>query len=281
MMSRALTWCSIYFAVVFMAAAQEDAEASLTEIATERRVIYTGTDEEVQPVSSEYAKNGGSFCEDKPPEATGFEIYTQEGFIGFASCTELAQKCHGWINSTRIQTACPASCFICDPNQNHVHNGPPCYDAVSTGVKFVHGPAATCSDLSNYCNHSTLWHHVQAACRLTCGLCEAHVGHTSEACRDLNSDDEPEFMISGQLASCTDLQDFCTADATNKQAHLVRHKCPRTCGACPELTTTSHWLLTTPDPASQEASFNSGQQSSDCDRRRRWGFCSTRRRRNM
>merc|ERR1719247_381777 len=59
-------------------------------------------------------KQSGWFgCEDKPPESTGFEVHTSEGFLGFASCTDLAGKCHNWINSTRVQLACPVSCYIC------------------------------------------------------------------------------------------------------------------------------------------------------------------------
>lgn len=221
---------------------------------------------------------GGSYCEDKAPEATGFEIYTDEGFIGHASCTEMSNKCHGWINSTRVQLVCPVTCFLCDPANNHDHNGPPCYDAVVTGVKFQHGPKATCTQLASYCNHSTMGMHVQAACRLTCGLCEAHVGQPAGAgiCRDMDSHDEPEFLIGGNLASCTDLMDFCSAGADNKNGYLVRSKCPRTCGTCASETTTSKLDL----PREPESS-NSGDMTAACDRRRRWGFCSTRRRRNF
>lgn len=222
---------------------------------------------------------GGSFCEDKAPESTGFEIFTEEGFIGHASCTELSNKCHGWINSTRVQLVCPVTCFICDPSNNHAHQGPPCYDSVVTGVKFQHGPKATCLQLASYCNHTTLANHVQAACRLTCGLCEAHVGQPQGegVCRDMDSHDEPEFLISGNLASCTDLMDFCGEGATNHNAYLVRSKCPRTCGACQDMTTTSHMTTLPREPDSS----NSGEMTADCDRRRRWGFCSTRRRRNF
>lgn len=280
---RVLAWSSILLCAVSSVAAK----------AVVQETFIVSRDESSQPVANETEnqinktepleapgwaeKRRGSFCEDLPPEGTGFEIFTNEGFIGHASCTELAGKCHGWINSTRVQLACPVSCFLCDPTQQHYHQGPPCYDAIVTGVKFKQGPTASCSDLANYCNHSTLFQHVQAACRLTCGLCEAHIGHVEGACRDLDSHDEPEFMMSGMLSSCTDLMDFCQPGPNNPQANLVRHKCPRTCGACPELTSTTHSSFQT----SNEMSFNSGEEPSDCDRRRRWGFCSTRRRRNL
>lgn len=239
-------------------------------------LIYRGDNETVSttaPVAGGHADSWFG-CEDKPPESTGFEVHTKEGFLGFASCTDLQSKCHNWINSTRVQQACPVSCFVCDPNAKKVENGPPCYDSKETGVRFKNGPQASCTDLANYCNHSTLYYHVQAACRLTCGLCEAHVGHVAGQCRDLESHDEPEFMVSGNLAACTDLIDFCSG---HTDAYLIRHKCPRTCGACPEVSTSTHSSYQT----SSEISFNSGQEPSDCDRRRRWGFCSTRRRRNL
>lgn len=214
-------------------------------------------------------------CEDKPPEETGFEVHTDDGFLGYASCQDLANKCHNWINSTKVQKACPISCFICDPNAKPEAEGPPCYDAATTGIRFKLGPQATCQDLANYCNHTTLWYHVQAACRLTCGMCDAHVGHVEGKCHDLEAHDQPELMVSGQIAACTDLVDFCD---NSQDSYLIRHKCPRTCGACPDqLTSTAQSSYT----STTGESFNMGEEKSDCDRRRRWGFCSTRRRRNL
>jgi hypothetical protein len=231
-----------------------------------------------QPPEGEGHSDSGWFgCEDKPPEQTGFEVHTDDGFLGYASCQDLTSKCHNWLNSTKVQQACPVSCFICDPNAKPEPEGPPCYDAISTGIKFKLGPQATCADLANYCNHTALWYHVQAACRLTCGLCDAHVGHVSGKCHDLEAHDEPEFMVAGQISACTDLVDFCDGAP---DSYIIRHKCPRTCGACPDqLTSTTQSSYTS--TANPEDSFNTGQEKSDCDRRRRWGFCSTRRRRNL
>jgi hypothetical protein len=213
-------------------------------------------------------------CMDLPPDQTGFQVWTREGLLGNASCADLHTKCHGWANSSKVMESCPISCFICDPHVKKVKQGPPCYDSVITGVRFKNGPQASCLDLALYCNHSTLYYHVQAACRKTCGLCDAHVGHVEGECHDLEPHQEPEFMVAGALAPCGDLMDFC---AGNGEAYLIRHKCPKTCGACPEAITSTHSSYTT----SQEMTFNSGQEPSDCDRRRRWGFCSTRRRRNL
>lgn len=223
------------------------------------------------------SKRPRGWCKDAAPEGTGFEIHTDEGFLGFASCLDLVTKCHNWVNSTKIQEVCPVSCFLCDPEATKLAEGPPCYDSIVTGVRFKNGPQASCLDLANYCNHSTLFYHVQAACRLTCGLCEAHVGHVEGQCDDLQAHDEPEFMVAGQLAACTELTDFCQGGFS--ESYLVRHKCPRTCGACPEQMSSTHSSYTTSKEYTTENSGTSDQ--AECDRRRRWGFCTTRRRRNL
>lgn len=216
-------------------------------------------------------------CKDMPAEHTGFEVHTDEGFLEHASCQALSSKCHNWKNSTKVQEVCPVSCFICDPVTSHVMMPePPCYDAVMTGVRFRNGPEAKCMDLANYCNHSTLYLHVQAACRLTCGLCEAHVGHVAGGgCRDLDTNDHPQYMIAGSAASCSDLVDFCS---NSDESYLIRHKCPRTCGACPEQIAAAARLESFRNSAGDSSEYHANVENSDCTRRRRWGFCSNRRR---
>lgn len=224
--------------------------------------------------------NGGheyswSGCEDKAPEQTGFEVHTEDGFLSYASCEQLQGKCHNWVNSSHVQEACPISCFICDPSAKVADEGPPCYDSAVTGIRFKLGPQATCLDLANYCNHTTLWYHVQAACRMTCGLCEAHVGHIRGKCHDLETHDQPEYIVAGRSATCTDLIDFCE---DHPDSYIIKHKCPRTCGACPDqVATTTAYSFTT----SRAVGYDAGSDEGTCDRRRRWGHCSTRRRRNL
>lgn len=216
----------------------------------------------------------GKACADSEAESTGFEVHTGEGFLRYAACEDLKGYCHNWVNSSIVQTVCPVTCFLCDPSLHGFHpDAPPCYDMIVTGVKFKNGPEATCADLASYCTHSTLFYHVQAACRMTCGLCEAHVGHPEGECVDAASNEAPEFMINGGLAACTDLTDFCE---NHPDSYLIRHKCPITCGACPEVSTSTHSSFQT----SKEMTFDDGADPSDCQRRRRWGFCATRRRRN-
>lgn len=187
-------------------------------------------------------------------------------------------KCTNWVNSSDVLKKCPIACLLCDPDGKRKVTGEACYDSVITGVRFKNGPQATCKDLSAYCNHATLHYHVQGACKKTCGKCDAHVGHVEGECKDLQPHEEPEFRVTGKIASCQDLMDFCGGATGTGQSYLVRHKCPETCGACPQSTTTT---LRFQFPTSNEASFNSGEDSGNCDRRRRWGFCSSRRRRNM
>jgi hypothetical protein len=86
--------------------------------------------------------------------------------------------------------------------------------------------------------------------------------------------------VTGKLANCADLMDFCGGSSAMGQSYLVRHKCPKTCGACAQPTTTTLGFSNLPKNAGED-SMNSGEDSGNCDRRRRWGFCSTRRRRNM
>jgi hypothetical protein len=214
-------------------------------------------------------------CEDKAPEHTGFEVHTEDGFLSFASCEELKGKCLNWVHSKTVRQVCPITCFICDPNPKNPDEAPPCYDAIETGIRFKLGPQATCLDLANYCNHSTLWYHVQAACRMTCGLCEAHVGLVAGKCHDAESHDAPEYVLAGHRATCGELIDFCD---NSPDSYVIRHKCPRTCGACPDqqVTTTQSSFTT-----SNAVSYDAGNDNGNCGRRRRWGHCSTRRRRNL
>eukprot|EP00927_Polykrikos_kofoidii_P065819 TRINITY_DN61538_c0_g1_i1.p1 TRINITY_DN61538_c0_g1~~TRINITY_DN61538_c0_g1_i1.p1 ORF type:complete len:1688 (-),score=228.72 TRINITY_DN61538_c0_g1_i1:60-5123(-) len=101
-------------------------------------------------------------------------------------------------------------------------------------------------------------------------------------CTDLSRDDTPHVTVRGKLANCTGLSIFCTGHPRSK---VVREKCPVTCGVCEasaETTATSTsfgtstsrapWTLTEDAPEVQSQTWG-------CARRRRWGFCYTRRRR--
>jgi hypothetical protein len=203
-------------------------------------------------------------------------VHGEDGFMKHASCEDMAQYCHNGTIGESIRVSCPVSCFICMPGgaADHKDNGP-CFDAASTGIRFRDGPKATCPDLINYCNQSSIASQVREACKLSCGLCDIHVeGPYLDAfgnCIDLQTHEEPQFTVSGALAGCSDMAQFC---ANHPDSYLIRHKCPLTCGVCGNKP---------PDVKkdTDEATDVDMGDTGGCDRRRRWGFCSTRRRRNV
>jgi len=231
----------------------------------------------------EYEKRMGAgkkrVCEDVNPEHTGFDIQSDAGFLKHASCDDLKQYCHNGTIGQQIRSACPVSCFVCMPGSGVGEEGVglngPCFDASQTGIRFRDGPKATCPDLINYCNNSLIGPQVTTACPMSCGQCEIHVeGPYLDQygnCADLPSHEEPQFTVSGNMAGCADIKLFCQ---NHPDAYLVRHKCPETCGVCGKYSPPPP-----PAPATQEVALPG--DSGGCDRRRRYGFCSTRRRRNI
>lgn len=218
----------------------------------------------------------GRICEDVAPEHTGFDVHGDEGFQKHASCEDLTQYCHNSSVGEQVRVSCPVSCFICMPGGGAAHHDiGPCFDAVNTGIRFRDGPKATCADLINYCNHTSIGSQVKEACKLSCGLCELHIeGPYLDAygnCVDLQTHEEPQFTVSGSLAGCSDMAQFCN---NHPSSYLIRHKCPLTCGVC------GNNPPTTAKPSEADDLQIPGDVGG-CDRRRRWGFCSTRRRRNV
>lgn len=221
------------------------------------------------------SEQAGRICQDVTPEHTGFDVHGEDGFMKHASCEDLAQYCHNSSVGEQVRVSCPVSCFICmEGGPAAHHNLGPCFDAVNTGIRFRDGPKATCSDLINYCNHTSIGSQVQEACKLSCGLCELHIeGPYLDAygnCVDLQTHEEPQFTVAGSLAGCSDMAQFCN---NHPDSYLIRHKCPLSCGVC------GNHPSTTASPESEEV--NIPGDVGGCDRRRRWGFCSTRRRRNV
>jgi len=154
----------------------------------------------------------------------------------------------------------------------------PCEDEVVTGVRFKTGLKASCSDLINYCKHSTVGFKVLETCPKTCGQCHistlAYGGTNATRCSDLGPVEVPEFTVAGSLARCSDLKIFCKG---HPDSPVVRYKCQHTCDLCKAPTTettTVAMALQQDEDEEPEADRNWG-----CVRRRRWGFCSTRRRR--
>jgi hypothetical protein len=217
-------------------------------------------------------------CEDKPSENTGFDIHGEEGFMKHASCNDLMPYCQNNTMGESVRLVCPVSCFVCAPDHGLSFRGDrkagSCFDAVNTGIRFRDGPKATCKDLVRYCNHTTIGPSVYEACKLTCGGCDLHVEApyigVDGKCEDAQMEDEPHFTIAGKDAPCWKMGKYCDG---HMDSFLIVRKCPLTCGLCEEHPT--H-----PPPKKTEEVYIPGD-SNNCNRRRRFGFCSTRRRRNI
>jgi len=215
-------------------------------------------------------------CADVVSEHTGFDVNDENGFLKHASCDDLEASCQDTDIGEQVRLSCEVTCALCVPDtsgQQNSWNGP-CFDSKNTGIRFREGPKADCADLINYCNHTDIGAEVTKSCKLSCGLCELHVeGPWSDdtgACTDLQAHEEPQFTISTQLAGCSDIAIFCQS---HPDSYLVRHKCPLTCGVC------NNDPHTTTIPMSRDTGIPG--DAGGCNRRRRWGFCSSRRRRNI
>jgi len=165
-----------------------------------------------------------------------------------------------------------------DPSQ-------PCQDKPMTDIKFMNGPRATCFELTNYCNHPTLGNQVKNTCPETCGLCGLEtrrqwIGNwvaKNRRCTDLNATDSPQITLGGAMAACSELKPFCTG---HPDSRYVMMKCAGTCELCSESAANKEEVSTPSIPFSSTAEPTEVQNKEyGCARRRRWGFCYTRRRR--
>lgn len=141
-----------------------------------------------------------------------------------------------------------------------------CADASSTPVSIRGGQLETCAALSGYCaDVGPIGREVRHSCMRSCGLCGV------PSCEDMRTMDPPILASAGRPASCGQLLSLCTG--TTAEAPIVRHKCQRTCGLCPPSTAGEHtrrW--------GQVGQHGRSAEMTGCSRRRRWGFCVTRRR---
>lgn len=176
-----------------------------------------------------------------------------------------------------------------------------CSDKARTGLLFPDNTEASCSQLLNYCNHPTMGSAVQTACALTCGCgirstnfvtAEAVTGISGGNCKDLIPNAQPNFLIQGVLQDCTQLFTYCSG---NSNSAMVVKKCPVTCGYCkgdpipPPPPPVVKWessfdldIITNISASVYGFSGSSGPDTTgNCDRRRRFGFCYSRRRRDV
>jgi len=224
-----------------------------------------------------YWANKKKICKDVIPLKTGFDVHTEKGFQSHASCEDLMTFCHNGSIGEPVRVSCPLTCKVCkrDDGQNETHPSGPCFDAVNTGIRFRDGPSATCKDLINYCTHPTIGAQVNEACKLSCGGCdlfqEGPFVDQFGSCVDLQTDDGQQFTIAGQLTACSDMAAFCE---NHPDSLLIKHKCPLTCGVCGDNVPTA-------PPHLNASDVQIPDDAGGCDRRRRFGFCSSRRRRNV
>jgi len=214
-------------------------------------------------------------CEDLKPEETGFDVHGELGYMKHAGCPMLKPQCHNETIGEEVRKACPVTCFVCMPDHGltgGAQDSGACFDAVNTGIRFREGPKATCKDLINYCNHTTIGPQVTMSCKLSCGGCEAHVYapfyNQFKMCEDEPLVTEPQFTIAGQAAACEEMESYCQ---DHMDSYLVRRKCPKTCGVCGKGPPVEKKTETT--------EINIPGDEGGCYRRRRYGFCSSRRRR--
>mmetsp|Transcript_147153 Transcript_147153/g.256862 ORF Transcript_147153/g.256862 Transcript_147153/m.256862 type:complete len:283 (-) Transcript_147153:16-864(-) len=214
-------------------------------------------------------------CEDAMPDQTGFDVITDEGFLKHASCEDLREACHNQSIGEQIQKTCPRSCKKCSGQTvGGVGLKTMCYDATQTGIRFKAGAAATCHDLLNYCDHKDIGKQVQHACPSTCGECELTVEGPyvdEQECEDLQTEDHPQFTVNGEMSGCSDIKSFCW---NHPDSILIRRKCALTCGTCERYSPP-------PPPVHGTDEVQLPGDEGGCDRRRRYGFCSSRRRRNI
>mmetsp|Transcript_63388 Transcript_63388/g.193886 ORF Transcript_63388/g.193886 Transcript_63388/m.193886 type:complete len:194 (-) Transcript_63388:92-673(-) len=155
----------------------------------------------------------------------------------------------------------------------------PCVDHVQTGIRFRGGDNASCSDLAGYCNHPTLGQRVKNACFATCGFCELSTLNSQNLwCEDGLPNVAPVISLNGEVLACKALKSYCRG---HNESEYVIQKCPATCLFCniPSTTlstTTYPYRRMTRDEFRDDPELS--PSSVGCARRRRFGFCASRRR---
>lgn len=216
-----------------------------------------------------------------------------------ASCDELQHRCWELMLGGQIRQACRQSCLMCinasdvvvrdfqaylqetgasvedvqavtptrDEQSYAVRR---CVDREITGIVFADGEEATCQQLRNYCHHQTMGRRVNLTCAKSCGNCFMYKSGQPESpspavptCSDQPGSAAPRFMIGGVDQECADLIDFCSGHI---DSDFVAEKCQETCKVC--------------EGGVKARVRGALDMNPECSRRRRWGFCHSRRRRD-
>jgi len=195
-------------------------------------------------------------------DTAGLQAPAMPGALRKRSCLQLAQEdfCDKPYYASVVRLRCPVSCFTCLPGfttaakeaaaSNFAGTAFTCKDSGHTQIMFRNGTTATCAQLHQFCDHDSLGEHVKKVCSNTCGHCP---------CEDHAADYEPMFVESGKALACDDLKDKCSDPS-------VADKCRVTCGGCPWHEHVRRWTDL------------DAEQMANCVRRRRFGYCYTRRR---
>mmetsp|Transcript_30105 Transcript_30105/g.54506 ORF Transcript_30105/g.54506 Transcript_30105/m.54506 type:complete len:828 (-) Transcript_30105:167-2650(-) len=162
--------------------------------------------------------------------------------------------------------------------------------------------AATCAEEGYHCGESSEKNSSMAAVSpdnssVGSSSSPAHLASNlpAQGCVDLSAETKPVLMKRGKAQSCPDIRSYCLNHANS---YAVQQKCPLTCASCvPEAPAVGYaapvlvryrdgMTETTTSTTSQHIEWKSTPALPDenhstatgCDRRRRWGFCYSRRR---
>jgi len=212
-------------------------------------------------------------------EVTGIKF--KHGNI--ATCSELKGYCGHAKLGSRVRLKCGATC---------AGEGFPCSGSALETSSNVSGKSA--GDLNASANASSIRWDLP-----------------DPGCTDAPAERKPVLMVHGRAQSCPEIRSYCLNHANS---NAVQQKCPLTCASCvpkaapvgyavPDVpshsydvrdypaealedntetttaVTTTHYEWTTPPPPVYDSLPPDSNQTMGCDRRRRWGFCYSRRRR--
>ena len=188
-----------------------------------------------------------------------------------ATCAQLAPYCKYAQFKKRVSKVCPKTCGICNTESDKQggksalakagsHAIKPCEDTVGETDINIRGKPATCVQLAPYCNYPQFRERVAKHCPKTCGECNekktvdegnkeatknnADAGQSGSSaakpCKDIEG--ETDISIAGKPATCAQLAPYCKYAQFKEQ---VSKSCPKTCGACKDVTSQNSVETTT------------------------------------
>lgn len=210
---------------------------------------------------------------------TGIRFKTGEQ----AHCADLVNYCVDPTMGTKVRAACAKTCDQCNLT---VVAPLPCTDLPRDAVPVItfDGVLKECSDLKNFCTNHVDSVAVQRKCRMTCNTCppppkaiEAIKGDSSSSPIEAIKGDNSS-AINGSNSSTINGSNSSTINGVNSSTikdGSLDLKAGQDLSTTGQPYTTLSWTFSTmiEDKPSEETRL------SGCSRRRRWGFCYSRRRR--